>query len=89
MPVAISYSVGRGGVNRLNDVLAVQQALNRILPQLRMGPMPTTGVVDQQFLAAIVELQRRVVGLRLPDGRIDPHGRSIRALSGGPATAAA
>lgn len=84
----ITQPVGKGVPNRNHgDVLLVQQLLNKHRPSTlpRIGE---DGVVGPETVGAIEEFQRRVVKLSYPDGRVDPGGKTIQALSaGGPAPA--
>jgi hypothetical protein len=79
----ISGSVGRGGRNLESDVKAVQKMLNeqisRIPPLARLN---ISGIVDIATIHTINEYQRRVVGIRVPDGRVDPRGRTLACLNG-------
>src|SRR4051794_26820795 len=54
-PLALGASVGRGGKNQPEDVLAVQQALNRRLD----AGLSENGKGDGKTLAAIEDFQRR------------------------------
>lgn len=67
----ISASVGAGGVNETSDVIVVAMRLAAL------------GFSEQPLEAAIRRYQREVVGLRSPDGRVDPEGRTLRALRSG------
>lgn len=80
----ISASVGRGGVNRPQDVRTVQELLNKHIP-IPLRPVPVNGVAGGETITAIEEFQRRVVKLPAPDGRVDPGGRTLQALSAAPA----
>lgn len=71
--ITIAASVGRGGKNLRSDVAAVCARL------LVLGFNPGGNVADLD--ATIERYQREVVGLRRPDGRIDPAGRTLTALS--------
>jgi peptidoglycan L-alanyl-D-glutamate endopeptidase CwlK len=72
--------VGSGGVNQHHDVRVVQSQLNAQLPaqhqklveDAKCGPLT---------IAAIRSFQKLVVGLRVPDGRVDPRGRTLVALN--------
>jgi len=78
---ALEGAVGRGGANRAADVKTVRKLLNKTLHLL--VPLPhfgASGNADEDLHTAIEMLQRRVVLLRDPDGRIDPGGRTWRAL---------
>jgi hypothetical protein len=79
----ISGSVGKGGVNRLDDVKTVQTLLNQKIAELMpLMPVIVTGNCDGQTILMIEEFQRRVLHLPKPDGRVDPNGRTIAALNG-------
>ena len=72
-------SVGRGGLNRSEDVRLVQELLNRHL----RPPQPwlvVNGVVDSRTGAAIEAFQRYVVQMHRPDGRVDPGSHTFAAL---------
>jgi predicted chitinase len=67
--------------------MLVQQLLNQHRrPPLRR--IDEDGVVGPETIAAIEEFQRRVVKMSSPDGRIDPGGATLQALSGQPGTPA-
>lgn len=80
MTISIQRSVGRGGVNQAADVRAVQEQLNA-----QMNPPRTALKPDGKFgpLTArmIRDFQRSVVGMKWPDGRIDPGQRTLRHLN--------
>ena len=71
----IGGSVGRGGKNNPLDVAVVRELLR------------AAGYADPGLGAAIERYQREVAGLRRPDGRVDPGGRTLTALRGGGAPA--
>jgi len=76
---SISASVGRGGVNRPEDVKTIQQLLN-----LKLQPSPKLdedGKIGTQTLLAIQSFQSNVVHLVRPDGKIDPGGKTFTALN--------
>ncbi len=83
MAATIMGSVGRGGVNQLQDVRTVQTLLNnhRSLP---LQKLVVDGLNGPNTMAAIEEFQRRVVKMALPDGRVDPNGKTLRALDSSP-----
>jgi hypothetical protein len=62
-------SVGEGGTNRPGDVMIVQ----RMLAQ--------AGIEDAEIGAAIARYQKDVLGWAKADGRIDPGGKTFKALS--------
>lgn len=79
---AITASVGRKGRNARADVKVVQELLNRnigVLVPLR--PLVVDGRVGPHTEETIMAYQRRAVGLRRPDGRVDPGGATIRKLN--------
>jgi hypothetical protein len=76
----IVASVGRGGLNRTEDVLLVQELLNLHI-RAPQRPLVVDGVMSSRTIAAIEEFQRRVVTIHRPDGRIDPGDRTMAALA--------
>lgn len=84
----ITNPVGRNGVNARPDVKTVQRLLNRI-PLTPLRRLTEDGLAGPQTVAVIEEFQRRIVGYRSPDGRIDPGGKSMRALKRGPSNGSA
>ena len=66
----IGGSVGRGGKNSPLDVAVVRELLR------------AAGYTAPDLGAAIERYQREVAGLRRPDGRVDPGGRTLKALHG-------
>lgn len=79
----LSGSVGEGGRNAHDDVLLVQKQLNKnahLAPEI--GEVPESGALDEATARAILAFQRRIVRLSSPDGRVDPRGRTWRALLG-------
>lgn len=77
----IQESVGRGGVNRIQDVATVQALLNQCLHLLEpLAVLQSDGIAREETIAAIEAFQRRVLGAARPDGRVDPGGRTLRAL---------
>jgi hypothetical protein len=74
--------VGRGGTNQPLDVRTVQTLLNNHrLPPLQK--ITVDGIIGPNTIAAIEEFQRRVVKMLLPDGRVDPGGKTLKALDSG------
>ncbi|MBP2325162.1 hypothetical protein JOF56_005547 [Kibdelosporangium banguiense] len=62
-------SVGTNGDNNPGDIIIVMRLL------------AAAGYMDADMAAAITRFQTEVVKLPKPDGRIDPKGRTIRALA--------
>ena len=81
MGKSLSASVGRPARNAYEDVRLIQYLLNCV-PAQRGGPMRElviNGVCGPLTMRAISGFQRV---LRYPaDGRVDPGGRTIRALA--------
>lgn len=84
---SIQRSVGRGGRNLSSDVTTVQNLLNRhrntIAP---LPPVDPDGDCGQKTIQAIDRFQIRHLEMGRPDGRVDPRGRTIAALSEPPRT---
>ena len=78
--IMIRGSVGAGGRNDLNDVRNVQQQLNGLMRQPRQK-LVVDGRCGSKTCAMIRDFQIVVVGLGNPDSRVDPMGRTIRALN--------
>ncbi len=75
---SISSSVGKGGKNAPDDVMAVQTLLNQ-----NGASLETDGQVGPKTIAAITKFQQEAVGFA--DGRVDPGGQTWEALTGGKA----
>ena len=76
----IVASIGRGGLNRTDDVRLVQALLNRHI-QAPQRPLVIDGVMSARTSAAIAAFQRRVLNIHPPDGRINPGDRTMAALT--------
>ena len=77
-------SVGRNGMNRAEDVILVQQLLNRF-SNLPGVPLRVDGDIGPRTIDAIEAFQRVHLGMQQPDGRVDPGGRTLAALAAAPA----
>ncbi|HEY0891528.1 MAG TPA: glucosaminidase domain-containing protein [Cellvibrio sp.] len=82
--VRILCSVGENGKNQRSDVLAIQKALNclikyNLLPPLI--PLREDGLAGKNTKAAIRRFQQISVRFSMPDGRIDPGGKTLEALN--------
>lgn len=75
-------SVGRGGQNRREDVITVQQLINAKLPT-SLAPLVVDGICGPKTIFAIGEYQRRNLNMNPPDSRVDPGGPTFRSLTGG------
>jgi len=76
MSIEITASVGRGGDNRKADTRRIQKALNEIYPALALT---VDGLCGPNTVRRIERFQRDF--MRVPDGRIDPGGRSLARLN--------
>lgn len=79
---SISGTVGNGGLNRVDDVRAVQGLLNRQVKRLGLPPLATDGGCGPRTIEAIRQFQKTVMRLKMPDGRVDPKGETIVQLEG-------
>lgn len=82
--VRILCSVGENGKNQRSDVLAIQKALNclirdNLLPPLI--PLKEDGVAGKNTKTAIRRFQQISVRFSMPDGRIDPGGKTLEKLN--------
>jgi len=80
---SISASVGSGGANKKADVVTVQKLLNQYLAAQEEPPLSASGTIDPDTILAIQAYQADVVGIANPDGRIDPGGKTWKALDSG------
>lgn len=78
--MTIRASVGKGGVNLADDVRRIQDGLNLARRPEHLGNIAVDGIVGPQTIHAISTFQRSHT--RIVDGRIDPHGPTLRALEG-------
>jgi murein endopeptidase len=79
----LNGSVGRGGQNDHTDVLQVQKKLNKNLHLMGSAlPLPEDGTLGSSTQEAILVFQRVAVRIAVPDGRVDPHGRTWAMLAG-------
>lgn len=85
----LSGSVGKGGVNNHDDVLLVQQLLNKHVESLGLSRLEEDGDIGKNTNEAICEYQEEVMEIVKPDGRIDPGGRTWRSLTADTAAASA
>jgi hypothetical protein len=75
----LQASVGQGGENRPDDVRLVQSLLNDRRPNGK--PLRLDGVCGIVTIIAIRRFQANTMGAAVPDGRVDPGGETLRALS--------
>jgi hypothetical protein len=74
---SIANSVGRGGVNREDDVKVVQKLLNLAIGTVSLSEDGKIGIAT---ISAIDYFQSHMIGIK-PDGRIDPSGASLIMLN--------
>lgn len=79
--MAITGSVGRGGINARGDVREVQRLLNGWRAATGQPALAIDGDAGPRTVAAIEAYQAQVLGIARPDGRVDPGGRTWRALA--------
>jgi hypothetical protein len=83
MARTISRNVGRAAANRHDDVVTVQELLNRV-PSSEGGPQPklkVDGLCGPKTKAAIQKFQLHHFGWSGADGRVDPGQRTITKLN--------
>ncbi|MBP2857355.1 N-acetylmuramidase family protein [Dickeya oryzae] len=73
----IAFPVGKGQVNRVEDVKTVQQLLN----SRSNGTLSVDGIVGIRTQTAITHFQRQIVGMHSPDGIVSPNGPTLRKLN--------
>jgi hypothetical protein len=79
--VKLLGAVGVGGINARVDVTTVQNLINQSIRTITpLSVLKVTGVCDNLTIEAITQFQRRVARLPAPDGRVDPGGRTLKAL---------
>ena len=79
----IKSSVGKGGLNKQNDVVIVQNLLNKyIISQhiMVLALLEEDGQCGKITIACIEDFQSKVVGLARADGRIDAVGKTMNTL---------
>lgn len=79
----ITGSVGSNAVNNKADVLLVEKLLNRYLTAQGEPLLAADGVVTVDTILTIQDYQSKIVGIANPDGKIDPGGRTWKALDAG------
>lgn len=78
----IMASVGAGGVNRKTDVAVVQRLPNQHKIPGNLLPLKMDMRVGPKTIDRIIGFQKHILKMARPDGRVDPYGRTIRALGG-------
>lgn len=82
MSLSIRQSVGAGGANQRDDVKLVQVLLNTHAAWTSpFTALKIDGQIGKNTTDAITRYQREAAGLRNPDGRVDPNGKTFRYLT--------
>lgn len=79
----ISASVGLGAANVEADVITVQQLLNQVVLSLGRPLLLADGDCGSNTILAIQAFQTKVMKFSFADGRIDPGGKTWKALAKG------
>lgn len=81
---SIQGSVGENGINNRDDVMTVQELLNDNLSRMQgVAELAEDGLIGPKTIAAIRAFQQQVVFMGMPDGRVDPNGRTLQELNKG------
>lgn len=83
MKKGIGKSVGLNGANEKDDVIFIQRALNAHLNchVQSLEPLKVDGRCGGKTVSAIEIFQQDYAGLKAPDGRVDPNGKTLRTLT--------
>ncbi|WP_299597999.1 peptidoglycan-binding domain-containing protein [uncultured Microbulbifer sp.] len=82
MPKGLLRPVGVSGTNDVRDVRLVQMYLNSFAGSFApLALLDEDGLIGTKTIAAIKHFQRNAVGMRYPDGRVDPEGKTFRYLT--------
>lgn len=82
MPKGLLRSVGTNGANHKRDVKLVQTYLNLNSQLVSQGKTLTVdGLIGRNTINEIKKFQKSAVGMKYPDGRIDPNGKTFRFLT--------
>jgi peptidoglycan hydrolase-like protein with peptidoglycan-binding domain len=66
-------------------VKTIQKLLNEHAKTVGYASLPIDGVSSPPVIQAIRTFQQKIVGMRSPDGRVDPAGKTLRHLNEPPA----
>jgi len=78
--IYITASVGHGGRNIRADVMTIQKRLNALMQPPRKS-LAVDGLSGPNTEGTIADFQGSVLNFRHPDRRVDPGGKTIRALN--------
>ncbi len=74
-------SVGRNGKNIRQDIVLVQELLNKNIGSLpKEKKLVVDGLIGKNTINLITEYQKQVLHMSKPDGRVDPNGRTFKSL---------
>jgi len=74
-------SVGNNGKNQPSDVTLIQKLLNDNKITGEITPLKIDGKIGDKTIKRIEVFQKRIVFMSLPDGRVDPNGKTFKKLS--------
>lgn len=78
--ISITARVGDLSPNKPDDVVSVQRQLNDHMQPPRQK-LNVDGKCGPKTIAMIRDFQKNVCGFRVPDGRVDPGGKTLMALN--------
>ncbi|SET62833.1 peptidoglycan L-alanyl-D-glutamate endopeptidase CwlK [Nitrosomonas marina] len=78
--IFIEKSVGKNGINQPFDVEIIKKQLNAQMP-VSYSRLMINGTCDSNTIDTIIDFQKKVLGFRQPDGRVDPNGKTLLALN--------
>lgn len=82
MMTGIVQSVGINGVNQRKDVRIIQAYLNHFTAwKKKIEPLKIDGYAGRKTFHAIKQFQLQAIGMKSPDGRVDPNGKTFRYLT--------
>ncbi|NGN96216.1 N-acetylmuramidase family protein [Grimontia sp. S25] len=85
--IKLSSSVGKGGVNLYEDVVEIQHSLNKVAKKIGLDSLLIEDgkVINEHESSptclAIGTFQKKVLGYRYPDNKIDVNGKTHRELN--------
>ena len=76
----IFASVGKQGQNRPNDTKVIQNLLNKHKYTPSVSPLSVDGLIGPKTISRIEAFQKQHLKMIRPDARVDPNGRTLKAL---------
>lgn len=80
----IKKSVGKGGTNDESDAKAVQELLNKFMKLGGYQKLGVDGKVGKLTIEAISAFQKNVMGMKRPDGLVEPGRDTLKKLNESP-----